>query len=35
MPSQAMLSALERMVTDAPTASTVDLRALGLAIDHV
>jgi DeoR/GlpR family transcriptional regulator of sugar metabolism len=29
------LSALERMVTDAPPASTADLQALGLAIDHV
>lgn len=29
------LSALERMVTDAPPANTADLEALGLAIDHV
>ena len=29
------LSALERMVTGAPPASTADLEALGLAIDHL
>jgi DeoR/GlpR family transcriptional regulator of sugar metabolism len=29
------LSAVERLVADAPPASAADLQALGLAVDHV